>query len=242
MRLWFPGATRQPGPIPGGYWRAGRTRMRAVKIHYTVGINSAYLGRQGYFQFLIRRDGEVVQFCPTDGYCWDSGEWNREGPGVELEFYPPVDGPAPANIVTGDQITSAGRLFRWLHSEHAFPLSFYDGPRIARGYRGFITHRSLRQRVQHHNYITHAQWNQIIEPGSRARPAPTTREAPDMILIGTTDGKHHLLAPGYAGTVSPPTYLKLASNGLPHAEDVHPLEYLALLRDIAGVDLSKLAS
>ncbi len=236
MRLWFPGATRQPGPLPGGYWRAGRTRMRAVKIHYTVGIDSAYLGGR-YFQILVRRNGEVVAFCPIDAYCWDSGEWNGEGPGIEFEYYPPKDGPPPESILTPEQIASAGPLFRWLHFEHGFPLSYYDAPasRINRGYRGFISHRSLIQKVMHHDWISHAQWARIIGI-TKPAPAPTVptdeEDDPMLITFATNNTQLLIMANRYMPLDGPVAYSLAVVQKRAYMTGLNPLAALAVVRDL----------
>jgi hypothetical protein len=160
--MWMPGLRRDPGAHAN--YERGRNRMEVVKMHYTVGTNSAPIGRRGYFQFLVPRAGIPMQFAPVDALCFDSGEWNDAGPGIELEFYEPQDGPAPANIVTASQIEWGGKIARWFNTEHGIPLAFYDGPRIAEtgGFRGFITHRSLIQLEQHTDYITAGQWQAMV--------------------------------------------------------------------------------
>jgi len=164
---WYPGAVRIPG-VMANYAR-GRTGMRACVLHYTVGRDSTNIGRDGKFSFLIRRNGEVVQFAPVDALTWHAGEWNTEGPGIEHEFYEPVDGPSPANILTPAQETASGALCRWLRDDWGISGQFYDGPRISKGYRGFITHRSLQQTQRHSDYITAEQWSRMTA-GTLAGP------------------------------------------------------------------------
>ena len=161
-----------PGRMAG--YARGRNALRACVLHYTVGIDSAGIGKRGFFNWLVRRNGEVVQFAPADALTWHAGEWNPDGPGIELEYLERVDGPKPANIVTPQQTASAGKLIRWLHTTTAIPLTFYDGPpRIRRGYRGWLTHRSLVQAQPHTDFITAAQWSAMIGGGPAA--APTAR-------------------------------------------------------------------
>jgi hypothetical protein len=183
MELWYPAAERRNG-VHASYDK-GKTREQAVKVHYTVCTNSTGIGDRGYFTWLISRNGHVAQFAPADALCWDSGEWNDAGPGIEFEFYEPKDGPAPANILTGAQIAAAGPLVRWLAKERGYPLTFYDGSRVAEtsGYRGFITHRSLVQAEQHTDYITEGQWAQIVGPAQIEED-----DVPNRFIAGTSTG------------------------------------------------------
>ena len=48
-----------------------------------------------------------------------------------------------------------------------------------------------------------------------------------MFLIGSTDGKYHVLAPNYTKEVSSAEYLSLAGLGFPHAEKQNPLVVIA---------------
>jgi len=177
--IWMPGLIRDPGEL-ANYGR-GRNRMEAVKVHYTVGVNSAPIGKRGFFQFLIPRSGVPTQFAPVDALNFDSGEWNDVGPGIEIEYYEPQDGPQPDNIATGSQLDWLGRIARWLNTEHGIPLSFYDSSqRVSEfaGWRGFITHRSLIQSVMHHDYITTEQWTRAVGlPGDQINWAAITEFA-----------------------------------------------------------------
>jgi hypothetical protein len=162
----MPGLRHDPGDRAGP--GVQKNRLEVVKMHYTVGVNSYNLGKAGYFTWLVPREGTPTQFAPVNNACWDSGEWNDAGPGIEFEFYEPKDGPAPQNIVTSSQVGWGGKIARWLHTAHGFPLAFYDGTRVAGtgGWRGFITHRSLIQAEQHTDYITAEQWGRMLGPAA----------------------------------------------------------------------------
>lgn len=177
---WMPGINHDPGRFAN--YEQGRVRKQAVKLHYTVGVNSTGKGKQGFFQFLVPRAGVPTQFAPSDAVNWDSGVWNDAGPGIEFEYYPPNDGPPPANIVTQSQIEWGGKIIHWLAQTDGYPLSFYDGPRIteASGFRGFITHRSLVQKEAHSDYITYDQWNAMV--GGLGDDDVLTKDEHDMLI------------------------------------------------------------
>lgn len=136
--LWNPG-------VNAGY-RAGRNNMSAAVCHYTVGRDSTGIGKQGYFHFLISRDGRIQQFAEVDAVCWHAGSpWNGRGPGIEVEY---LDEPT---IFTPEAEDAAGALVDWLCEEWGFNHSdFYDGPRTSDAH-SFITHRSLIQTGDAHS-------------------------------------------------------------------------------------------
>lgn len=136
---WMPGAN-------AGY-HAGRTPVKSVVCHYTVGRNSTGIGLQGYYQFQVNRDGTVFQFAEADAVCWHAGSpWNGYGPGIEVEYLPGYDD----DLWTPVQREATARLVEWLHDEWGVPFDFYDGPRT-NSHHGFITHRSLIQTGDAHN-------------------------------------------------------------------------------------------
>src|SRR5215831_15802046 len=125
----YPQAFWNPGAAAG--YAHGRTTMETVVCHYTVGRDSTGIGLQGYFHFLVARDGGVQQFCETDAVAWHAGDpWNGRGPGVEIEYLESVDGPMPDNLWTPQQASAAGQLCGWLEQEWGIPAQFYDGPRV----------------------------------------------------------------------------------------------------------------
>lgn len=181
---WYPAAARNDGACAG--YQRGRTSVQCVKAHYTVGRDSTGIGLQGYFQFLIARDGTVQQFAPVDALCWDSGEWNGMGPGIEVEYLPDADGD---QIFTPAAQASCGALVAWLASEWGVPLTYYDGPRLRRedGFAGFISHRSLVQSEEHFDYWPQADWDAMTAPvhteSVPTPPAPVPQEDDDMKLV-----------------------------------------------------------
>lgn len=170
--VWYPPAVRDPG-INVGY-HAGRTPMVTAVCHYTVGRDSRPIGRQGYFHFLISRDGQVTQFCEADAVAWHAGDpWNGRGPGIEVEY---LDEP---DIFTPEAADACGRLNSWLSSEWGIPLNFYDGPRRS-DWAGFITHRSLIQTGDSHSDY----WPYL--PTGAAPPLPPMEDTMWLILDTAT--------------------------------------------------------
>lgn len=183
----YPAAVWRPG-VNAGY-RAGRTAVTSVVCHYTVGVDSAPIGDRGYFNFLVRRDGEVVQFAEVDAVCWHAGSpWNGLGPGVEVEYHPSYDGD---EIFTSAAYAATARLVEWLHDEWGVPFDFYDGSRIA-AWQGFITHRSLIQTGD-----LHSDWWPVLPRVMVPEPEDDDEMKPGVFV--TADG-----VPGvwyvYAGT------------------------------------------
>ena len=157
---WYPQEIRDNG-FNADYTN-GHSRMEAVKKHFTVGFfHSDYnIGVRGYFQWLIARDGQVYQFAEADAVCFDSGEWNDAGPGIEISYMPGVDDA----IFTDAALESARALCRWLSVEWSVPLVDWTGGRIDEwtGFRGFIDHRELVQTEQHVDFWPDDAWQFII--------------------------------------------------------------------------------
>lgn len=165
----YPGAEWMPG-VNAGY-RAGRTPVRSVVCHYTVGRNSTAIMLKGYYQFQANRDGTIYQAAEADAVCWHAGSpWNGYGPGIECEHLPGFDD----ELWTPPQYDAIARLCQWLHDEWGVPLDFYDGPRT-NSHAGFITHRSLIQTGD-----AHSDW--WPELPRVTTPEPPHQEAP---LMGT---------------------------------------------------------
>lgn len=142
----YPEAIWRPGRNAG--YRAGRNRMQLVVAHYTVGRDSAGIGDQGYFQFLVRRNGEIIQFAEADALCWHAGTANQWGPGIEVEYLPGQDD----DLWTPAAYQACARLVEWLISL-GIPDQFYDDPRIdPTGFSGFLTHRSVQQPDAHSDW------------------------------------------------------------------------------------------
>jgi len=185
----YPGASWEPGAAAG--YNRGRNRMRTVKCHYTVGVNSGSLIRnQGLAQWLVDRDGTIHQYAECDAICWDSGEFNDDGPGIEIEYYEPHDGDA---IFTDAARDATAGLVHWLHNEWGVPLDYYDGPRVAEGaFSGFIAHKSLQQRpdLQHYDYWPREDWDRMVS-GAPPEPTPPPRKRALMagFLVLGIDGQ-----------------------------------------------------
>lgn len=159
----YPKAVWRPG-FNAGYTN-GRNQMRLCVCHYTVGRDSAPVGDRGYFNFLVRRDGEVVQFAEADALTWHAGTANRFGPGIEVEYLPGVDD----DLWTPEAYQATAELVEWLIGL-GIPDGFYDGPRIdPAGYTGFLTHRSVQQPDGHSDW-----WPDL------PRAAPTPPPEDDM--------------------------------------------------------------
>lgn len=147
----MPDLIHDPG-LNAGY-RRGHVSNQCVKIHFTVGTDShALIKNEGLAQFLVPKETRPVQFAEADAVCADSCEWNVTGPGIEFERL------SDKEPLTPSQIEWGGRIIHWLSENYGYPLSFYDGPRLAIGdpFRGFVTHRSLVHKKcdQHTDYIT----------------------------------------------------------------------------------------
>lgn len=171
----YPGAVWQPG-VNAGY-RAGRNRMQLTCCHYTVGRDSTAIGARGYFHWLVRRNGEVVQFAEADALTWHAGTANQWGPGIEVEYLPGADD----DLWTPAAYQACAGLVEWL-IDLGIPDTFYDGPRIdPAGFSGFLTHRSVQQPDAHSDW-----WPDL--PRLAPAPPPITQE-PDVFFI--TDGKRN---------------------------------------------------
>lgn len=175
----MPNPWYQPAVVHDGFqmgYTNGRSQMRTVVCHFTVGRDSDAIGRRGYFQWLIRRNGEVVQYCEADAVAWHAGTWNPYGPGIEIEYLPGVDD----SLFTPESLAAASGLVRWLHDEWGIPLDYYDGPRILPVWDGFIAHRSLFG-GDHTDWWPREDWDKIVADGDK------TKEQNDMhIVVGRT--------------------------------------------------------
>jgi hypothetical protein len=139
-------------------YRAGRTNMRTAVCHYTVGRDSTGIGKQGYFQFLIARNGTIQQFAEVDAVNWHAGSpWNGRGPALEIEYLPGHDD----EVFTVVQRDATRAVCEWLRDEWGIPFAYYDGPRIS-DHHGFITHRSLIQSGDPHSDFWPAEDAAII--------------------------------------------------------------------------------
>lgn len=164
-----------PGAAAG--YAKGRADVRLCVAHFTAGRDSTGPGLSGLFPFLVRRNGEVVQFAEVDALCYHACEWNRTGPGVEVEYLPGVDDA----VFTDASRAACGALVRWLSAEWGIPLAYYDGPRLPIGdpFTGFVAHGSLVHQAcdQHTDSWPRADWDAMI-----AAP-PTSEDEMDRYTI-----------------------------------------------------------
>lgn len=204
----YPSAVWDPG-VNAGYTN-GYTRMQTAKWHYTVGRDSTRIGRQGYFQFLQCRDGELVQFCEVDAKCWDAGDFNGVGPAIEIEYHPDYD----QEIVTPEARESLRGLVAWLHEEWKLPLTYFDVETLPErvdavppGF-GFISHRSFDQAPDNHtDYIPQEDWLAITAPPI---PAPILNGEEMIQAVADTNGNVHLFV---VGTDNAVYYKRFNSDG-----------------------------
>jgi N-acetylmuramoyl-L-alanine amidase len=178
----FPGAVWDPGRAAG--YNQGRNRMRSVKCHYTVGRNSwELIKNEGLAQWLVTRDGVVAQYAEADALCYDSGEWNDDGPGIEIEF---LD--EPEGIFSDAARVACSGLIYWLNGEWGVPLDYYDGARLPEGtWQGFIAHGSLQQSQAHTDYWPRPDWDRMIAMGGPGTPVPVPPEDDDVAFTATDE-------------------------------------------------------
>lgn len=152
---WYPGAIRNPGAAAGYKLtydhHDGRTFMRGGKAHYTAGYDSTGRGLEGYFQFLVGRDGEVQQFAEADAYCMDSGEANGMGPGIEIEYRD------EDTIFTAEARVACAGIMKWLRDEWGIELTYHDGgpdnhDTLPLDISGWCAHRAIIQSDPHSDY------------------------------------------------------------------------------------------
>jgi hypothetical protein len=155
----------------------GHNEMQTVVCHFTVGQDSTGIGERGYFTFLIRRNGEVVQFCEIDALCWHAGDWNGTGPGIEVEFLPGVDD----QIFTDAARDACAKLVLWINASWGINLDYYDGERTPMPHLGFIAHRSLAAPgADHTDFWPREDWDQMISGSTK------TKESDMVMVVGKT--------------------------------------------------------
>lgn len=166
---WYPKAYIAHGAQSG--YGNGRSRMRTVVCHFTVGRDSHPIGVRGYFHWLVRRNGQIMQYAECDAVTWHAGSWNQYGPGIEIEYLPGEDD----EIFTNEARVATADLVQWLHNEWGFPLDYYDGPRIDPVWDGFIAHRSLAG-GDHTDWWPREDWDRMVAP------APQIEDGNDMFI------------------------------------------------------------
>lgn len=202
--VWWPGAA-------AGY-RWGRTPLLSCVAHYTVGRDSAGIGLRGIFHFLVRRNGEIVQFCEADAKAFHAGDpYNSRGPGIEVEYLPGVDD----EMFTGVQLDACGDLVRWLGGL-GIPLAYYDDPANRVGdWNGFISHRSITSNADFHSdYWEQADWARMVSPA----PPPVKEDTMRLIKVKET-GEWVLVTPfGAERGISPDRVWEYVAGGIPSGE------------------------
>lgn len=176
----YPGAEWTPGRNAG--YNAGRSNMAATICHYTVGYNSHGVGLDGYFHWLVARNGHVTQYAECSAVTWHAGEANGVGPGIEIEY---LD--EPEGVFTDAARDACSGLIHWLHDEHGMPLDYYDGDRIPPdAMRGFVAHAAVLQSEGHSDSWPRADWDRMV---AGTTPAPETeRKRMDPELMADRAG------------------------------------------------------
>jgi len=170
--------TLVPGAVfyPGAHWNyeAGQIDPSAVFWHYTVGNDSrALIANQGLAPILVR-DDIVWQFAPLDACCYTQCEWNRVGPGLEVES---LDG-----SITPDEVTNLGYVTLFALTTYGIPANFYDGPRLPVGtpFRGVTNHRNLVHRACDQHFDGFDEW---VWDAAMTKPTPHTSERHDGMTV-----------------------------------------------------------
>jgi hypothetical protein len=170
--------------------------MESIVCHYTAGAYGGdyAVGKDGYFNFYCPRDLPAVQFAEGDALTWHAGEWNDQGPGIELERR---DDSVP---YTDHQLAELGRIVHWLHDRYGLPLDrFYDtggdnGARLSEGQTigRAVTHRSLSQSGGwHSDYLTPDEWHRAVSGVVVPTPPVPMREN-EVITTAVDSGTVHV--------------------------------------------------
>lgn len=193
---WMPGLVQRPGANAGNFGNAKQN----CRLHFTVGTDSSGIGDQGYFHFLVPKQGTPMQFAPTEAVCWDACEWNPTGFGIEFER---MSGEEP---LTSDQVSWGGKIIAWAHASEGIPLVFRDTPDdrmpVGTEFHGFTTHRSLHENQcpEHYDFITQDEWN-AMSSGPSPTPASSLPEGDDMIAQWNADGVESVASVSKDGTL-----------------------------------------
>lgn len=174
---WIDGLVHLPGRNAG--YRAGRIRLRTPIRHETVGTNSRQIGINGYFQFLLPKEGPAEQYCEWDAIAWHACEWNLWGFGLECERF-------PGEPMTANQVWWAAYIILAVqeHTGQALTLDWIDYaiPNPASGPVGYANHGALLIRAcdPHSDGWTFDEWQQIIRTIGGATP-PTSMKGTDQM-------------------------------------------------------------
>jgi hypothetical protein len=132
----LPGATYDPG-VHWNY-QAGQISPINVFWHYTVGRDSRGIIRDRGLAPILVWDQTIWEFAPLDAQCYTQCEWNRRGPGIEVES---LDG-----SISPAQIANLGYVTLFCLTTFGIPQVFHQGYRLPVGdpFRGVTNHRDLR--------------------------------------------------------------------------------------------------
>lgn len=217
----YPGAVWNPG-VNAGY-KAGHTTMTDCVAHYTVGTDSTGIGLNGYFHWLVSRDGRVQQFAEADALTWHVGEDNAAGPGIEVEYLPGQDD----TVFTDAARQACGALVRWLSAEWGIPLQYHDGEHDTQpgSFAGFVSHKSIIQSEEHQDFWPQADWDLMVgvppvppTDNLLEDPLVTTQLLPDgsvlVFCVGTDNGVYSCTRDknghwgGWSAVGSPPAIVR----------------------------------
>lgn len=182
--VWYPGAVQNPGQNAG--YKAGRTSMVDCVCHYTVGTDSTGIGLQGYFHWLIARDGTMQQFAEVDATTWHVGEDNAYGPGIEIEYLPGQD----AEVFTPQARTACAALIKWLASEWGIPLVYHNGDHDINpgSFAGFVSHKSIIQTEEHQDFWPQTDWDLMVAAPTPPPSTYTTGDDTMLTMLELKDG------------------------------------------------------
>lgn len=128
MILWYPAATRIPGPVANVYPDANRVAgliNHSSEGHWSnvYGPIDTMIQRGVSWPFSVFRDGHVEQHYPLNASCWHAGSrgWNVRVVGVEHEG---VNG----EPLTAAQLVASVTLSRWVAKQGGWPMDRIAGP------------------------------------------------------------------------------------------------------------------
>ncbi len=174
---WMPGINHDPGRFDN--YQVGRNRMEIVKVHATAGTDSYDLIKNtGLAQWIVPLYGTPTQFAPADGLCYDSGPYNDDGPGIEIErpvlydengnhLYNDYPRLSLFRSLSYEQTLWTGKIIHWISDEWGVPFDFYQGPRYGAtpSFRGYVNHGDLDP--DRSDGITLEEWNAMDEAAMR---------------------------------------------------------------------------
>jgi hypothetical protein len=221
---WVNGAIHDPGKNAGN----SLTMMQFTVIHFTAGVDSRNIGKNGYFNMLFPKKGEPYQYAGLDELTWHAGPWNPFGAGLEFERLT-ADEP-----LTEDQEFWGGVVASILNRDWGIPLEHYQGPRFqAKNFRGFVNHGDLDD--QRSDGVTEEEWGKFL-----SHNAPKAEEEGEVFMIWQTDEadgshKHYVIGTGGMLEIDPGVAYVTAMAGGKVVPHVPPLAILRM-----GLDNAKM--